>query len=250
MTKSPDPRELGQANSNITIIQPSLASPLINHLPQNNVVREDSVVSYREVENNLFIYSADRDWLRNNNENRYQFSVNFDPAANGQSFGPHLASQQKFKNIVRIELVKAIVPGESLDVTVYRTRTSTTTTTNYQDNILNLPYIIVRVAELENMSGPFSRQDIFDEFSEVLSPATKQAPPGTVGDIIAATTMAETLSVMERALRMRHTMRRIRATCHVIGRKKAHSSDTGPFTQNNVEYLRGLLKQSRQVKGA
>ena len=49
MTKSPDPRELGQANSNITIIQPSLASPLINHLPQNNVVREDSVVSYREV---------------------------------------------------------------------------------------------------------------------------------------------------------------------------------------------------------
>jgi hypothetical protein len=106
------------------------------------------------------------------------------------------------------------------------------------------------VAELENMSEPFSRQDIFDEFSEVLSPATKQAPPGTVGDIIAATTMAETLSVMERALRMRHTMRRIRATCHVIGRKKAHGSDTGPFTQNNVEYLRGLLKQSRQVKGA
>ncbi len=150
MTKSPQPRNLGQANSNTTIVQPELASPVIHHLPQNNVVREDKIVSYREVENNLFIYSADRDWLRNNKENRYQFSVNFDPAANGQSFGPSLAAQQKFKNITRIELVKAIMPGESLDVTVSRTKDSLTTNTNYQDNILNLPYITVRIAELEN----------------------------------------------------------------------------------------------------
>jgi hypothetical protein len=80
--------------------------------------------------------------------------VNFDPAANGQSFGPSLASQQKFKNIVRIELVKAIMPGESLDVTVIRkntaSSTSESTNTSYQDNILNMPYVILRVAELEN----------------------------------------------------------------------------------------------------
>jgi hypothetical protein len=105
-------------------------------------------------------------------------------------------------------------------------------------------------ARFEEMSEPFLRQDLFNEFSETVSPASKEEPPGTVGDIIAATTMAETLSVMERALRMRHTMRRIRATCHLVGRKKAHGSDTGPFLQSNVEYLRGLLKQSRQVKGA
>jgi hypothetical protein len=150
MTSSPTPRQLGQANSNPTTIQPTLASPVINHLPQNYVVREDKIVSYREIENNLFIYSADRDWLRNNKENRYSFTVNFDPAANSQSFGPSLAAQQKFKNIVRIELVKAILPGESLDVTIHRTKESQYTTTNYQDNILNLPYISVRVAELEN----------------------------------------------------------------------------------------------------
>ena len=148
MTQSPNPRELGQANSNPTIVEPSLASPVIKQLPQNNVVREDSIVSYREVENNLFIYSADRDWLLNNKENRYQFTVNFDPAANGQSFGQNLASQQKFKNIVRIELVKAILPGESLDITVFRGTLSTNT--NYQDNILNFPYVTVRIAELEN----------------------------------------------------------------------------------------------------
>jgi hypothetical protein len=148
MTSSPPPRELGQANSNPTIVQPLLATPVKNDLPQNYITREERVVSYREFENNLFIYSADRDWLRNNKENRYSFTVNFDPAANGQSFGPTLASQQKFKNIVRIELVKLITPGESLDVTV--DKTTTTNSTDYQDNILNFPYITVRVAELEN----------------------------------------------------------------------------------------------------
>jgi len=145
----PTPRELGQANANPTIVHPTLSSPNLNALPQNNIIREDNVVSYREVENNLFIYSADRDWLRNNKENRYNFTVNFDPAANGQSFGPTLASQQKFKNIVRIELVKAIMPGESLHVSVHRNRATQYPDTSYQDNILNLPYVILRVAELE-----------------------------------------------------------------------------------------------------
>jgi hypothetical protein len=155
MTSSPLPRELGQANANPTIVQPLLASPTKNDLPQNYVVREERTVNYREIENNLFIYSADRDWLRNNKENRYSFTVNFDPAANGQSFNPTLSAQQKFKNIVRIELIKCIMAGESLDVTVKK-RTDPDipdtylTDTDYQDNILNLPYITVRVAELEN----------------------------------------------------------------------------------------------------
>lgn len=152
MTSSPLPRELGQANSNPTIVAPLVASPTKNDLPQNYVVREDSVVSYREVENNLFIYSADRDWLRNNKENRYSFTVNFDPAANGQSFGPSLSAQQKFKNIVRIELVKCIMAGENIDVMVDSKFTGTTLafSTSYQNNILSFPYITVRVAELEN----------------------------------------------------------------------------------------------------
>jgi hypothetical protein len=152
MTMSPNPRELGQANSNPTIVNPILATPLKNDLPQNYVQREDKIVSYREIENNLFIYSADRDWLRNNKENRYSFTVNFDPAANGQSFNPTLSAQQKFKNIVRIELVKCIMAGESLDVTINKTASIPTgnTITTYQDNILNLPYVTVRVAELEN----------------------------------------------------------------------------------------------------
>jgi hypothetical protein len=120
----------------------------VNILQQNVIIREDNVISYREIENNLFLYSADRDWLHNSKENRYHFSVTFDPAANGQGFGSTLAAQQKFKNIVRIEMVKAIMPGEGLSVTV--NHSDSVTTTDYQDNILNLPYVMVRVAELEN----------------------------------------------------------------------------------------------------
>ena len=142
-------RMLGQANGNPTVSEPLLAIP-DRVLPQQILPKEDKTISYREIENNLFIYSADRDWLRNNKENRYNFTVNFDPAANGQSFGPSLASQQKFKNIVRIELVKCIVPGEALGVTVQRTRNNPATNTDFQDNILNLPYVILRISELEN----------------------------------------------------------------------------------------------------
>lgn len=152
MTQSPMPRELGQANSNMTIVQPELASPVKSDLPQNYVVRETSVVSYKEVENNLFIYSGDRDWLRNNKENRYNFTVNFDPANNSQAFGPSPAVQEKFKNITRIEFVKAIMPAEGLDVAIRHLTDASGTgwDTSYQDNIMNFPYITVRVAELEN----------------------------------------------------------------------------------------------------
>ena len=148
MTQSPNPRGLGQANSDPTTVYPLMASPAINSLQQNTIIREDSVISYREIENNLFLYSADRDWLTNSKENRYHFTVQFDTAGYKDKFGVGLAAQQKFKNIVRIELVKAIMPGESLDVTV-EARDETYSTT-YQDNILNLPYISLRIAELEN----------------------------------------------------------------------------------------------------
>ena len=151
MTQSPDPRGLGQANANPTIIAPQLASPTINHLQQNNIIREDSIISYREIENNLFIYSADRDWLLNSKENRYHFTVQFDTNGFKDKFALGLTAQQKFKNIVRIELIKAIMPGENLDVIVNASDTGVPIyTTSFQDNILNLPYVSLRVAELEN----------------------------------------------------------------------------------------------------
>ena len=146
MMKSIGDFEEKTANQAGPMISPYASAPL----SQQVLIPQPDIVSYREVENNLFIYSADRDWLRNNKENRYNFTVNFDPAANGQNFAPTLSTQQKFKNIIRIELVKAIVAGENLNVVVHRRRDVVKTDTSYQDNILNLPFITLRVAELEN----------------------------------------------------------------------------------------------------
>ena len=137
---------------------PAIGLTQSSSLAQHLVMSHPPTISYREVENNLFIYSADRDWLKNNKENRYHFTVNFDPAANTQAFGPSLASQQKFKNIVRIELVKAIVPGEGLSVTVNRTGSSVNTA--HLDNVMSLPYVSVHVAELENNN--FGTDNVLD----------------------------------------------------------------------------------------
>lgn len=70
--------------------------------------------------------------------------------------------------------------------------------------------------------------------------------PGVSGDTVAAVTMIETLAVMERSWRARHTMRRTRAVAHLAGRKKGHGDQTGPILQGNTEYLRRLLAQARK----
>jgi hypothetical protein len=148
---SPMPRGLGQANSNTTIVQPQLESVQKANLPQDYLIRQENTVSYKEVENNLFIYSADRDWLINTRENRYSFTVNFDPANNRPGFAPSPFTQQKFKNITRIELVKAIMPAEAIDILITRdmSGTSSVPVTTYQNNILSFPYINVTVQELD-----------------------------------------------------------------------------------------------------
>jgi hypothetical protein len=140
-------REMGQANGNPTITEPALMSPQKVNLQQDTIIRQDNIVSYREIENNLFLYSADRDWLKNTKENRYSFTVNFDPANNRQGFGPSPATQQKFKNITRIELVKAIMPAESLDILI--TQDASGPVTTYQNNILSFPFLTVAVQELD-----------------------------------------------------------------------------------------------------
>jgi hypothetical protein len=110
---------------------------------QDFIIKQDDVVRYKENEYNLFIYSADRNWTKDNGtENRYNFTVNFDPAGNQSGFNMNPAAQIKFKNISRIEIVKAIIPTEGLDP-LYKS----TIDTNI--NTLSFPYVILRVPELE-----------------------------------------------------------------------------------------------------
>jgi hypothetical protein len=54
---------------------------------QDAVQREDACLNYKENEFNLFCYSADRNWVVNTGENRYNFSVTFNAGnAVGQDF--------------------------------------------------------------------------------------------------------------------------------------------------------------------
>jgi hypothetical protein len=142
-------RLLGIADGNPTTTIAQLQSPDKVNLPQDYVVREERVVSYKEIENNLFIWSADRNWLRKKGENRYNFSVTFDPAAYDQGYGISPRVQEKFKNITRIEFVKAILPVEGLTVMVDQANQNTSRT-SYQNTVLSLPYVTVGVQELEN----------------------------------------------------------------------------------------------------
>ena len=140
-------------NGNATI---TLAGTIDNkpNLQQDYIIKQDSVVSYKEVEENLFVWSADRDWLNNPLQTRYNFTVNFDVGNNRQGFGLGTAATKKFKNIVRIELVKVIVPCEGLDVVmqndaVIASPQTLVPNTSVQVNALSFPYVTLRIPELD-----------------------------------------------------------------------------------------------------
>jgi hypothetical protein len=116
------------------------------------ITREPESMTYKETELNLFAYSADRDWVSNSQETRYNFSVTFDPANLPTGLRLNPTSTVKFRNIVRIEIVKAIMPGENLDSLVTRIYdgSSFTYSGNYNINVLSFPYVQVRVPELDN----------------------------------------------------------------------------------------------------
>ena len=177
LLNNPGPRALGDANASSVTTVPSVMTPAKTNLPQDYLIRQESVVNYKEVENNLFIYSADRDWLKNTSENRYSFSVNFDPANNGQGLYPQVSVQQKFRNIVRIELVKAILPIEGLSTLIQKT-SDASNNTNYQYNVLSFPYISVRIPELENNN--YGSDNFLDRAFGVLQyDANWYSDPGT-----------------------------------------------------------------------
>lgn len=96
--------------------------------------------------------------------------------------------------------------------------------------------------DFEGMSEPFNREKANDDYVKAVENAEA---PGTTGDIIVTTTMIDELAMMEAAFRSRHTMRRPRAVAHMLARKRGQGDDKGPFIQLGIEYVRGLLEQSR-----
>ena len=81
--------------------------------------------------------------------------------------------------------------------------------------------------------------------SDCLSAISDAEIPGVTGDVVASTAQIDELSIMERALKARYTLRRCRATAHMLGRKRGQGDDRGPYIQLGVEYIRNVLKQAK-----
>jgi hypothetical protein len=150
-------------------------------LPQDILKPQDSIVAYKEVEYNLFLNSADRDWANNTKENRYNFHVNFNPANNrpGENLGLSPAANIKFKNISRIELVKVYLPIEGADILLTKD-VSNSFITDTNMNVLGFPYVHVRIPELDN-NGFGTNNNLDNAFGVVSYDATWTADSGTKG---------------------------------------------------------------------
>lgn len=139
----------GLGDANMTLALPS--APRLRPPQQLDVLqKQEDILAYKENEYNLHIYSADRDWVTNKSQNRYNFTVNFDPANNGPgpTFSP--SANVKFKNITRIELVKTILPIEGVDIIQTVSNASGPTySTALNINVLSFPYLNVYVPELD-----------------------------------------------------------------------------------------------------
>lgn len=163
--------------------QAEAAPPLLAPRPQDYIIPQEDLVKYRETELNLFITSADRDWLRNTSENRYNFTVNFNTAMSRTGFSYNTAIQKRLRNIQRIEFVKAIVPIEPL-TTLVRMPSSGVFDTTRVVNVFSLPFVGVRIAELET-NGFSTNPDEDNTFAIVQydttwsSDLSAQALPGT-----------------------------------------------------------------------
>lgn len=97
-------------------------------------------------------------------------------------------------------------------------------------------------ADIEGLSVPFSRE----KANEAAVAAVKDvSAPGTTADTAVTTLMIDTLACMERAFRVRHTLRRPRAMAQAIGRQRGHGSDTGPLVQCGIEFARGIVNQGK-----
>lgn len=140
---------------------PSRAMPSVGTVMQKTLIREENLLQYKETEHNLFVSSVDRDWTRDSltNQNRYNFTVSFDPGTTTHNATLTPSAIKKFRNIVRIELIKVIVPKETLDIYIRKSDFSTSGT-NRQTNVLAFPFVVAQVSELDgNNQGTNTRID-------------------------------------------------------------------------------------------
>jgi hypothetical protein len=158
---------------------------------QNTLIREENVLQYKETEQNLFINSADRNWVQSSltSMNRYNFTINFDPAAINQNPTLNPSTYKKFKNIVRVELVKLIVPKETLDILLQRSDVSTSAT-NIQTNVLSFPSVVVQVDELDGNN--YGTNDTYNRAFGIVHYDAQWSSDPSGGSLVTATALTNT----------------------------------------------------------
>jgi hypothetical protein len=102
------------------------------------------------------------------------------------------------------------------------------------------------VFDVEGISPSFSRSASNGDYLNAVQDPTA---PGTTGDVVATTTMLDTLACMERAFRVRQGSRRCRATAQMLGRKRGQGDGLGPLVQNYLEYVRHVLAEAKGAAG-
>ena len=120
---------------------------------QSDVLQpHEDTIKYREVEYNLAISSKDRNWLADQTQpepkNRYNFTVQFNTNFKNSGFGNQPTIQNRLRNIVRLEFIKALLPVENLDVTLIRAGNPPAATFGFS-SVLGLPSVNVLVDEVE-----------------------------------------------------------------------------------------------------
>ena len=180
--------------------QPTAASPIASQAdppppllalrPQDYIIPQEDVVKYRETEYNIFLSSGDRDWLRNTTENRYNFSVIFNAGKNQNGYNFNPVVQERFRNIQRVEFVKAIIPTESLTSLVRVTAAGPIYDTSRVVNVMSLPFASVRIAELNN-NGFSTNPDEDNSFSIVQYDTTWNSSTNVPGSYIYSSTSNE-----------------------------------------------------------
>ena len=158
----------GRADVNPTIARPppgSSPSAPRGTLQQDMLIKQQDIQTYKETEYNLSVYSADRKWEMSNGENRFNFSVNLYSGnpTNGVSIMPKATA--RFRNIVKIEFVKAVMPIENTDIIVQKTAAATYSTT-YDKNVFGYPFITLNVEELD--TNNFGTNDKMDNAFAIL----------------------------------------------------------------------------------
>lgn len=115
-------------------------------LQQKDILQpHEDTVKYREVEYNIIVNSKDRNWFLNTQQNRYNFTAQFNTNFRPQGNGYQAIVNSRLRNITRIEFIKAILPVEGLSVPI-----TLDTSSNPQasfDSVLSLPSVTVLVDE-------------------------------------------------------------------------------------------------------